>query len=235
MKANAVSVTILLLNMLVLAACQDMVDPNMSTSDLHNKYWTIFNRFGNRNAASHLWATWILDRSENFTEDKIHELFSGFCPISGSPVTPRAGNLYSAIPFLTAEDTSTTHTGNVQVCCWPCVCDLQEFVKSDTLDVMTSEGERTFDVLVIGDPCINPKKIPRRAPEVRCEDGALTGATLSTNGHIVIGMMQKENGPITAMRSAGDMKAWCDWRKSQGYQSGMGTIFVEVASINKIV
>lgn len=234
MKAAQVFATALLSNILVLITCQELVNPNMSIDDLHSKYWTIFHRRGNRNAASHLWASWILNRSENFTEDKIHELFSGFCPISGSPVTPRAGNLYSEIPFLTAPDTSVTHSGNVQVCCWPCVCDLKEFVKSDTLDVMTSEGERTFDVLVIGDPCIHPKMIPRQAPEVYCEGDSLVGATLSTNGHIVIGMMQKADGPITAMRSADDMKDWCDWRKSQGNRNGMGTIFIDVASINKI-
>lgn len=90
---------------------------------------------------------------------------------------------------------------------------------------------RTF---LLGDPCVRPKMIPRRAPEVYCEEGSLAGATLSTNGHIVIGIMQKADGPITAERSADDMKDWCEWRKSQGYRSGMGTIFVEVASINKI-
>ena len=38
----------------------------------------------------------------------------------------------------------------MSVCCWPCVCDLQEFVKADTLEVDTRDGRTTFDVLVIG-------------------------------------------------------------------------------------
>jgi len=206
----------------------------MTVGDLRNKYWEIFFRHKNRNAASHLWASWILDRSENFSEDKIYELFSGFCPISGSPVRPRAGNLYEDIPFVSAADTSQTITGNVQVCCWPCVCDLEEFVKVDTLMVQTSEGPKTFNALVIGDPCIEPAKIPVRAPEVRCVDGKLADATLSTNGHIVIGLMQRNNGPLSPARTAGDISTWCEDRKKQGYRSGMGTIFVEVASINTI-
>ena len=39
----------------------------------------------------------------------------------------------------------------MSVCCWPCVCDLQEFVKADTLEVETREGRSTLDVLVIGE------------------------------------------------------------------------------------
>ena len=39
----------------------------------------------------------------------------------------------------------------MSVCCWPCVCDLQEFVKADTLEVDTREGRTTLDVLVIGE------------------------------------------------------------------------------------
>jgi len=206
----------------------------MTVRNLHNKYGKIFHRYKNRNAASHLWASWILDRSEKFSEDKIYELFSGFCPISGSPVRPRAGNLYGDIPFVSAVDTSQRIAGNVQVCCWPCVCDLEEFVKVDTVMVKTSEGPKMFNALVIGDPCIEPTKIPVSAPEVRCVKGKLADATLSTNGHIVIGLMQRKNGPLTPARTAADMSAMCKSRKSEGYRSGMGTIFVEVASINTI-
>jgi len=206
----------------------------MTVGDLRNKYWEIFHRYNNRNAASHLWASWILDRSENFSEDKIYELFSGFCPISGSPVRPRAGNLYGDIPFVSAADTSQTISGNVQVCCWPCVCDLEEFVKVDTLMVKTSEGPKTFNALVIGDPCKDPTKIPAAAPEVRCVDGKLADATLSTNGHIVIGLMQRKNGPLSPARTAADMSAQCDGRRKNKYRWGMGTIFVDVASINPI-
>ena len=35
---------------------------SLSVSELHGKYYEIFHRSGNRNAASHLWASYILDR-----------------------------------------------------------------------------------------------------------------------------------------------------------------------------
>ena len=34
----------------------------LTVSELHGKYNEIFHRSGNRNAASHLWASYILDR-----------------------------------------------------------------------------------------------------------------------------------------------------------------------------
>ena len=39
---------------------------------------------------------------------------------------------------------------------------------------------------------MHPERIPRRAPEVYCQNGKLAGATRSTNDHIVIGMLQTE-------------------------------------------
>ena len=41
---------------------------SLSVSELHGKYYEIFHRSGNRNAASHLWASYILDRSVRFWE-----------------------------------------------------------------------------------------------------------------------------------------------------------------------
>merc|ERR1712079_380653 len=116
---------------------------SLTVNELHGKYYQIFSRAHNRNAASHLWASYVLDRSTTFSASEIRELFGGFCPVSGSS----------------------------HVCCWPCVCDLQEFVKADTLEVDTKYGRTTFDVLVIGDPCVHPERIPSRAPEVYCQNG----------------------------------------------------------------
>merc|ERR1712156_1377679 len=151
---------------------------SLSVSELHGKYYEIFHRSGNRNAASHLWASYILDRSTSFATEEIYNLFGGFCPISGSPVRPSAWSKWGRIPFKKASNTGQSTTGSVSVCCWPCVCDLQEFVKAYTLEVETREGRSTLDVLVIGDPCVQPERIPRRAPEVRCVGGRLEGSLL---------------------------------------------------------
>ena len=77
--------------------------------------------------------------------------------------------------------------------------------------------------------------IPWQAPEVRCENNQLVGATRSTNGHIVIGLLSREVD--FAQRSyyrAPMLNQRCQGRKQNGYRNGMGRIFVEVASINPI-
>lgn len=111
---------------------------SLSVSELHGKYYEIFHRSGNRNAASHLWASYILDRSVRFLEQKddesclqpkkttksysfrstsftteeIYNLFGGFCPISGSPVRPSAWSKWGSIPFKKASNTAQSTTGN---------------------------------------------------------------------------------------------------------------------------
>merc|ERR1712012_984290 len=117
---------------------------SLTVNELHGKYYQIFSRAHNRNAASHLWASYVLDRSTTFSASEIRELFGGFCPVSGSPVRPSNRNLWTNIPFKKASNPSLTESG---------------------------------DVLVIGDPCVHPERIPSRAPEVYCENGRLVGAT----------------------------------------------------------
>ena len=68
-------------------------------------------------------------------------------------------------------------TGNVNVfmhyCCWPCVCDVQDFVKVDTITVTTrDQGPVKMHFAVIGDPCEHPEKL--REPFVQPFDGRYT-------------------------------------------------------------
>jgi len=207
----------------------------LTVNQLHRKYYEIFSRAYNRNAASHLWASYILNRAANLTESDIYQLFSGFCPVSGSPVNPSSHNLWQGVGVKNATDTTSTVSGNIHVCCWPCVCDLQALVKTDSLTIRTSDGRKHFNALVIGDPCIQPNSIPSQAPEVYCRNGELVGATKSNNGYIVIGMLQSE--PLQTIRGyyeASMISNRCENRANQGYRSGMGRIFVQVASINPI-
>ena len=85
-----------------------------------------------------------------------------------------------------------------------------------------------------GDPCVHPERIPSRAPEVYCQNGRLVGATRSNHDHIVIGMVQSEQRYVFGNYQASQISNRCTRRKNQGYRSGMGSIFVEVASINPI-
>merc|ERR1711962_1734232 len=73
-----------------------------------------------------------------------------------------------------------------------------------------------------------------RAPEVRCVGGRLEGATRSAHDHVVIGVMQTGERGQTTYYKAEMVDGRCRARKQAGYRSGMGRIFVEVASINPI-
>ena len=173
--------------------------------DLWNEYSNIF-RYGNRNAASHLWATFVLERSWQMTPDTVSSLFSSFCPVSGSPVNARDSKRYRVT--LDTSDGARQRTGFIYYCCWPCLCDTLDFLKVDTATVQTSEGPVAYWVTVMGNPCgtergdavlsdvfVSPfdgsnYTLSDVAREVRCaEDGSLIGATLSDAGFPIIGML----------------------------------------------
>jgi len=218
--------------LIILTSCLSLTNC-LTVNELHSKYYQIFSRSGNRNAASHLWATYIIDRSSSMTRGEILNAFSGFCPVSGSPVRPTSSKVWQQVPIKRAGNSNEEVEADVYVCCWPCVCDMMEVVRTDQVDMPTLGGtNQTFNALVIGNPCIHPERIPRNAPEVRCSNGELIGATRSRNGHIVIGMIQEGEG--TGYYTADMIDRNCARRKSQGYRSGMGTIFHDVASINPI-
>merc|ERR1719265_2298038 len=99
-----------------------------SVQDLHQQYYNIF-KHGNRNAASHLWSKFLLDRSTEMSHEKFTYMFSGFCAVSGSPVGPQDRTRYR----LTLDKIGGgKHTGYMYYCCWPCVCDTQDFIRVDT-------------------------------------------------------------------------------------------------------
>ena len=54
--------------------------------DLRAEYYNIF-KHGNRNAASHLWSSFLLQRSQQMTPYRLEHMFTGFCAVSGSPVS----------------------------------------------------------------------------------------------------------------------------------------------------
>mmetsp|Transcript_76335 Transcript_76335/g.221628 ORF Transcript_76335/g.221628 Transcript_76335/m.221628 type:complete len:331 (+) Transcript_76335:86-1078(+) len=171
-----------------------------TVNDLFREYGRIF-KHGNRNAASHLWASFLLERSEQMTHERLLTMFSGFCAVSGSPVRPSEYNRYMLT--LDRADGSGKMAGFFHYCCWPCVCDTQDFIKVDTRTVRTASGERKYNFAVIGNPCDREEELRRPfehvfgrgmqtlqmlAPEVRCRDGVLLGAPLSDNGHVIIAM-----------------------------------------------
>ena len=173
-----------------------------TVQDLHREYGNVF-RHGNRNAASHRWATFLLERAPQMGAEKLAYMFSGFCAVSGSPVRPNDyGRYMLRLESVVAQ--APAQAGFMYYCCWPCVCDTQDFIKVDTKTVTTSDGPKQYRFAVIGNPCDRPEKLKetfiqpfgfrettleREAPEVRCTaDGSLEGATMSDHGFVIISM-----------------------------------------------
>ena len=174
-------------------------DPDATVQHLHREYDQIF-LHGNRNAASHRWTTFLLDRAAQMAPERMDLMFSGFCAVSGSPVRPSDYNRYRlTLPRLGGG----LSTGYMHYCCWPCVCDTQDFIRIDTRNVTNSDGvSRQFQFVVIGNPCDRPEQlnvpfvqpfdkrqtsIADSAREVRClPGGVLEGATMSDHGYVII-------------------------------------------------
>ena len=239
------------------------VDVPAGPRELHQRYSEIF-RYGNRNAASHLWTSYILDRAAMTPAAQLELLFSGFCAVSGSPVYPSDYKRYRL--RLKHAVTGVDEVGFMYYCCWPCVCDTWDFIKVDTLTVNTADGPKAYRFAVIGDPCENEAQLDvpfiqpfdgrtttlrRDAPEVRCENGRLIGATRTDHGFIAISMFfdapseeEEDRGvwqPGRVVQRGGhvfqddvEYSDMCSERASDGYNSGMGEIFRRVAAITPV-
>lgn len=186
-------------SLLVAAAVISLPEHSPSIQDLHRDYRVVFPT-GNRNAASHLWVNHILSAAPKLSPDTVTQLLTGFCAVSGSPVRPSDYNRYRlTLPSASGGNVSAF----MHYCCWPCVCDVQDFVLADTKTVATSEGPRTMWWAVLGDPCNRPEALrepfyqpfdgrqttlERDAPNVQCDSaGRLIGAPVSDHGHVIIG------------------------------------------------
>jgi len=215
--------------------------------DLHQQYYNIFTQ-GNRNAASHLWSKFLLDRSQDMTHERLVYMFSGFCAVSGSPVTPQDRTRYR----LNLDKVGGgKHRGFMYYCCWPCVCDTQDFIRVDTKNITLQGGEvRQYHFAVLGNPCDHPEEmsrpfvqpfygrgettILREAPMVRCDqNGKLEGAHLSDGGYTIMSMFFDEDTSLKSM-DEGMFGQMCKERADAGYNSGMGEIFRKVAEITPV-
>jgi len=221
--------------------------------DLWNEYNSIFPS-GNRNAASHRWASFILERSSGLPVEVIQQLFRSFCAVSGSPVTPSSAKRYK---YSLARVDGVSETGFVYHCCKPCVCDTQEFIRLDTKTLNTSSGPHEFTFQVIGNPCSSASfasiyhelwpdpfrpgqksSLALSAPDVNCGSQGLQAAVMSDHGNIIVGMMLHEpddfeDMSFTDVASRQDLAEFCHERKKEGYNSGMGLIFAKVANITR--
>jgi hypothetical protein len=202
-----------------------------TADDLFRMYEYVFPN-NNRNAASHLWASFLLDRSAEMTTEKLSYYFSSFCPVSGSPVQPDSEEQTWFYENVLADLNGVKASGFMMHCCAPCVCDAADWLTVDTKTISTSSGPQEFNFVVVGNPCEGDSTlIPEDAPDVTCTGTTLDGATLSDGGHPIVGMLHANESRGT---NTEEMSAQCKERYDGPYLSGMGQIFIDVANINPI-
>jgi hypothetical protein len=95
------------------AASHNLLKPIKSVRQLHNAYGDIF-LTRNRNAASHLWISHVLARAPVMTRDEVERALTGFCAVSGSPVTPHDYNRRGTTRGL-GGNTGGTHVDAQQI------------------------------------------------------------------------------------------------------------------------
>ena len=172
----------------------------------------------------------------------------GYCAVSGSPVGARDGTRYKM--RLDKVDGSGVVEGFMYYCCWPCVCDTQDFIKVDTRTVTTTDGPRKMFFAVLGNPCDHPDAldvpfvqpfgrgsttIRDSAREVRCgPNGELIDATLSDHGYVIVSVFFNASGSTLRHQDERTFADMCEDRKNNGYNSGMGEIFRKVAAISPV-
>lgn len=213
---------------------------------------------GNRNAASHRWATLILKCASELSHDEMAYLFKGFCPVSGSPTGgadtqrhtyPQSG--WGALRHMAADGTAAG--GALSHCCEPCVCDAKDFLHVDTKRIVDVNGtEVAHNFVVIGSPCGSvptlssghpnvsfsdpfhggeTASLAEQAPDVVCEGDKLQGATYSERGGVIVGMLHEATGSAPPIDG---LEGFCEVREQTGYASGMGLIFRLVAGLNPL-
>lgn len=223
---------------------QDDADDGLSTlrvGELADHYADIFSPSMNRNAGSHLWATHILERRAQLSDEEIRALFTEFCPVSGSPVHPQRPQTRYAYHVVENDDGKRTLQPSevptataVSHCCWPCVCDLAECASVRAMTFELKDGQpATFDMLVMPDPCVGQEDgTPfAEAPAVVCRNDKLQGATRTDDDQmVVIGMMQSSDNDDTLAPSE-TIADKCAARAANNFNSGMGRIFRSVCGL----
>ena len=196
-----------------------------SADELHAQYDCIFK--SNRNAASHLWASHLLQHRSALTAEEFESQFLSFCAVSGSPL--RGGG--AAYQNTLRDTAGETVTVQVPHCCWPCACDLHDASMRSSLAVheqtlQLADGAYNAKLLVMDDPCSGGGSIPDAAPDVTCVDGALAGAYRVADGKVVIGMaLPVSEGALPFP------ERMCEEREERGFRGGMGTIFRDLMAL----
>lgn len=219
----------------------------------HQHKMKIF-KSGDSFGAAYLWSAFLLQQSHEMTDEKLTQMFSGFCAVTGNTIDPEAGDARWRVTLDEIE--GGKRTGYMYYCCWPCVCDTRDHVKIDTKTVRLSHGKKKkYYFAVIGNPCDHPEKFSKAfddpfeghkalkdaiSPDVQCDkDGKLKGAHTSDHGYIILTMFSDVDQSLKANHEE-EYEDRCRKRAHDGYkagrdgEAGMGKVFQKLAGISPV-
>ena len=150
---------------------------------------------------------------------------TSFCPVSGSPII-NGDKFLISLP----STNGTTNNGSIYHCCQPCICDIKDasdmlLLKTHEKQVELKDGLSTFNFLVINDPCSKKIRLTEETPDIVCKNGKLEGAQY-IGDKVIIGLFDSttDNGTLFPTD-------FCNDRKRNNYNSGMGNIFRNVVGL----
>jgi len=218
---------------------------------LQQSYREVF-KTGNRNAAAHLWSTFLLNQSSTMQVANFENLWTAFCGISASLIVPI--NADSRWRLTLRDVNGVMQTGFMYYCTgcrgWPCLCDSLEHLRVDTKTVTLADGStKQYKFAVIGNPCATPAlaeklhspirdpsfgnreiRLQQAAPELTCAGSILQKATLSDHGHVIVAMFFEDVPTLPSH----DEEEFAERCRRRGEQVGMGPIFRTLASVNQL-
>jgi hypothetical protein len=209
-----------------------------NTEDLYQKlmddFQTIFPD-RNRNAGGVQFYHHIVTNM-NPTISEFKEYNKLYCGVSGSPIDPGRSQRFNNLVVKDLSDNLIY--GKYYRCCWPCVCDIMKYVKTEEYTVSLSDGEYTHNVLTINDPCINSSEIPSEVTSFTCSNNNTTNGIRSNSGRLIIGVLfdpEPYDETNTEMKNKSDENnETCRERNNtdpDDLQGGMGDIFVKLSLI----
>lgn len=209
---------------------------NIYYKDLTDNWNSIFPD-GNRNAAGYKFFKYIIDK-KNISYNDFLEYNKMYCAVSGSLVSPGSESEFIYLKDLDGNNIC----GNYYKCCWPCSCDLMKYAKTTKITHSFTDGEKSFYVLLIDNPCTKnnfPKEVNK---QYMCTNNSLNFNNVFTvKGKLVIGLLHEgrmcldsdlqkiNNHEITGNHE----KASCFKRNMTDLdelQYGMGDIFIKLAN-----
>ena len=220
--------------------------------DLLDHHWAKIFPNGGRNVGGPQFFKYIYEQLA--TDHDLFERYNRFyCGVSGAIVRPNLRERFEMVKIK--DNQGRCVVGKYYRCCWPCACDIMKFARVEQATIRlprdTSEQEKTYWVLTIGDPCYRCDSspcadLPSQVTTYDCKDKVTANGlrvhegrlTSGKSGRLVFALLheaapsEQAKGVVRdelMRRCAPRINATSEALQQMG---GMGNIFVEVARIH---